>query len=137
MSICHLPMKCSVWIFGITNRTNSFSNFQSDLEVFMYLFNLLSKSCKLFWKYSYTINIINIRELTYYKWSLICNVTDWCSLILNQPVFEENKFCNFKIHFFSILNIKQTNNGIFFNKARDNFNLAKIFLNVRVWNSQL
>ena len=41
------------------------------------------------------------------------NVTAWYSLFLNQPIFEENKFCNFKIHLFSILNIKQTNYGIF------------------------
>ena len=44
----------------------------------------------------------------------------------------ENKFCNFKIHLFSILNTKQTNNGIFSNKAGENFNLAKTFLNARV-----
>ena len=31
-----------------------------------------------------------------------------------------------------MLNTKQTNNGIFSNKAGENFNLAKIFLNVRV-----
>ena len=50
---------------------------------------------------------------------------------LNQLVFYENKCCNFKIHFFSILNTKQTNDGIFLNKAVENFNLAKIFSNVR------
>ena len=60
------------------------------------------------------------------------NVTNWCSLVLNQPVFKENKFCNFKIQLFSILNTKQTNDGIFSNKAGENFKLAKIFLNVRV-----
>ena len=38
---------------------------------------------------------------------------------------------NFKIHLFSFLNTKQTNNGIFFNKTGDNFNLAKSFWNVR------
>ena len=32
----------------------------------------------------------------------------------------------------SILNTKETNNGIFSNKAGENFNLAKMFLNVRV-----
>ena len=37
-----------------------------------------------------------------------------------------------KIHLFSILNTKQTNDGIFTNKAEENFNLAKIFLNMRV-----
>ena len=31
-----------------------------------------------------------------------------------------------------MLNTKQTNDGIFSNKAGENFNLAKIFLNVRV-----
>ena len=60
------------------------------------------------------------------------NVTNWCSLVLNQPVFKENKFCNFKIQLFSILNTKQTNDGIFSNKAGENFNLAKKFLYVRV-----
>ena len=32
----------------------------------------------------------------------------------------------------SILNTKRTNDGIFSNKTEKNFNLAKIFLNVRV-----
>ena len=41
-------------------------------------------------------------------------------------------FYNFKIHLFSILNTKQTNDCIFSNKAGENFNLAKIFLNVGV-----
>ena len=39
---------------------------------------------------------------------------------------------NLKIHLFSILNSKQTNDGIFSNKAKKNFNLAKVFLNMRV-----
>ena len=52
-------------------------------------------------------------------------------LFLNQPVFKEN-FLILKIHLFSILNTKQTNDGVFSNKAGENFNLAKIFLNVRV-----
>ena len=34
---------------------------------------------------------------------------------------------------FSILNTKQTNDGIFSYKAGENFSMAKIFLNVRVW----
>ena len=44
----------------------------------------------------------------------------------------ENKFGDFKIHLFSTLNTKQTNDGIFSNKAGENFNLAKISINVRV-----
>ena len=32
---------------------------------------------------------------------------------LNQPVFQENKICNSKIHLFSFLNTKQTNDGTF------------------------
>ena len=47
-SICHLLMKRSVWIFDVTNRRNDFSNFQSYLQVVMYLFNSLAKSCTLF-----------------------------------------------------------------------------------------
>ena len=35
--------------------------------------------------------------------------------------FQENKFCNFKIHLFTILNTKQTNDGIFSSKAGENF----------------
>ena len=55
------------------------------------------------------------------------NVTAWCSLFLNQLVFKKkNKFCNIKIHLFSILNTKQTNDGIF--RTRVNFHLAKNFL---------
>ena len=52
--------------------------------------------------------------------------------VLNQPVFQEYKIHNFKIHFFSFLNTKQTNEGIFSNMTRKNFNLAKIFWNVIV-----
>ena len=42
-----------------------------------------------------------------------------------------------RIHLFSILNTKQTNDGIFSNKAMENFDLAKIVLNARIrllWN---
>ena len=49
-----------------------------------------------------------------------------------QPVFQEYKIYNFKIHLFSFLNIKQTNDGIFLNKAGENFNLTKLFWSVRV-----
>ena len=52
MSICHLLTKHSVWVFDVTNRTNSFYSFQSYHEVVMHLFNLLAKSCTRFWKYS-------------------------------------------------------------------------------------
>ena len=78
------------------------------------------------------INRNNIFELTYYKLSLIRNVPTWHSLFLNQPVFQENKIYNFKIHLFSFLNTKQINDGVFSNKTEENFNLAKIFWNVRV-----
>ena len=60
------------------------------------------------------------------------NVTAWYSLFLNQPVFQENKIYDFKIHLSSFLNTKQTNDAIFLNTTRDNFNLAKMFWNVRV-----
>ena len=51
-----------------------------------------------------------------------------------QPgtVYFENKFFNFKIHLYSILNIKQTTDSIYSNKAGESFNLEKIFLDVRV-----
>ena len=52
--------------------------------------------------------------------------------VFKSACFLRINFCNFKIHLFSILNTKQTNDGIFSNKAGENFNLAKIFLNVRV-----
>ena len=60
------------------------------------------------------------------------NITDWYSFFSNEPVFWDNNFCGFKIQLFSVLNTKQTNNGIFSNKAGKNYNLAKIFLNMRV-----
>ena len=60
------------------------------------------------------------------------NVTAKHSLLLNQLVFQENKICNFKIHLFSILNIKQTNDHIFSNKIGKIFNLIKIIWNVKV-----
>ena len=43
-------------------------------------------------------------------------------------MFWKNKFCNFKIHLFSILNTIQTNHGIFSNKTGEKFNLAKSVL---------
>ena len=49
-----------------------------------------------------------------------------------ESAFYENQFCYLIIHLFSILNTKQTNDGLFSNKAGENFNLVKIFLNVRV-----
>ena len=36
-------------------------------------------------------------------------------IVFKSAVFQENKFWNFKIHLFSILNTKQTNDGIFSN----------------------
>ena len=55
---------------------------------------------------------------------------------LVQFVFESACFLRKQIlqffFFFSILKTKQTNNGISSNKAVENFNLAKIFLNERV-----
>ena len=60
------------------------------------------------------------------------HVTAWCSLFLNQPVFQEKKIYNFKIHLYSFLSTKQTNDGIFSSKTGENFNLAKIFWSVRV-----
>ena len=39
----------------------------------------------------------------------------------------KQKNLQFKIHLSSILNTKQTNDGIFSSKAGKNFNLAKIF----------
>ena len=60
------------------------------------------------------------------------NVTAWYSLFLNQPVFRENKIFNFKIHLFSFFTTKQTNDDIFLKKTRENFDLTKIFWNVRV-----
>ena len=47
-------------------------------------------------------------------------------MFLNQPVSQENKFWNFNIYFFSILNTKQTNDGVFSNKAGENLNLTKM-----------
>ena len=52
LSICHLVMKRSVWVFDVINRANGFSSFQSYHEVVMNLFNSLAKSCTLIWKYS-------------------------------------------------------------------------------------
>ena len=52
--------------------------------------------------------------------------------VFKTACFQENKICNFKIHLFSILNTKQTNDDIFSNKTGENFDLAKIFWNVRV-----
>ena len=52
--------------------------------------------------------------------------------VFKSAFFQENKIYNFKIHSFSFLNTKQTNDCIFLNKTGENFNLAKIFWNVRV-----
>ena len=45
--------------------------------------------------------------------------------------FKKTNFAVSKIHLFSILNTKQINDGSFSNKAGENFNLVKIFLNER------
>ena len=47
--------------------------------------------------------------------------------VFKSAVFQVNKICNFKINLFSFLKTKQTNYGIFLNKADENFNLAKTF----------
>ena len=52
--------------------------------------------------------------------------------VFKSACFLRNKFYNFKNNLFAILNTKQTNDGIFSNKAWENFNLTEIFLNVRV-----
>ena len=52
--------------------------------------------------------------------------------VFKSACFFKKKLCSFKIHSFSILNTKQTNDGIFSNMAGENFILAKIFLDVRV-----
>ena len=52
-------------------------------------------------------------------------------LVYESASFLKNRFSNFKIHLFSILNTKQTNDGIFSDKAWENFDMAEIFLNVR------
>ena len=44
---------------------------------------------------------------------------------LVQFVFKSACFLRKQIYLFSILNTKQTNDGIFLNKAREKFNLAK------------
>ena len=51
--------------------------------------------------------------------------------VFKSACFLRKKFLQFKIHLFSILSTKQTNDGIFSNKAGENFNLAKTFLDVR------
>ena len=47
--------------------------------------------------------------------------------VFKSACFSRNKIYNFKIHLFSFLNTKQTNDGIFLKKTVENFNLAKIF----------
>ena len=49
-----------------------------------------------------------------------------------NSIFQENKIYNFKIHLFSFLSIKQTNDPNVLNTTLDNFNLTKIFCNMRV-----
>ena len=49
------------------------------------------------------------------------------TVCFSVSLFFKKTNCNFKIHLFSILSTKQTNDGIFSNKATENFNLAKIF----------
>ena len=38
-------------------------------------------------------------------------------MFLNEFVFQGKRICNFRIHLFSFLNSKQTNDGIFSNKT--------------------
>ena len=52
----------------------------------------------------------------------------------NKPVLQENKICFPKIHLLSFRSINQTNGMVttFSNNTGENFNLAKLFCNVRV-----
>ena len=50
--------------------------------------------------------------------------------VFKSACFLRKQILQFEINLFSILNTNQTNDGIFSNKAEDNLNLAKIFLNV-------
>ena len=52
--------------------------------------------------------------------------------VFKSVCFSEIKIYNFKIHLFSFLETRQTNDSIFSNMTGENFNLAKIFWNVRV-----
>ena len=52
--------------------------------------------------------------------------------VFKSACFQENKIYNFKIYLFSFLTTKKTNDGILLKNAGENFNLAKIFWNVRV-----
>ena len=58
--------------------------------------------------------------------------TSLVQFVLKSAFFSRKQNLQFKIHLFSFLNIKPTNDGIFLNKTGENLNLAKIFWNVRV-----
>ena len=47
--------------------------------------------------------------------------------VFKSACFSRKRTYNFKVRISSFLNTKQTNDGIFFKKTGENFNLAKTF----------
>ena len=69
-------------------------------------------------------------KFSWYYFYMKTNIHGDFQICISVPL--RNQISQFKIHLFSTLNTKQRNDGIFSNKAGENSNLAKIFLNVRV-----
>ena len=55
----------------------------------------------------------------------------YVQFVFRSTCFSRKQNLPFKVRLFSFLNTKQTNDGNFLKKTRENFNLAKIFCNVR------
>ena len=54
-------------------------------------------------------NVTGLKNKKLFIW----NVSAWYSLFSNLPAFQENNIYTFKIHLFSFLNIKQSNQVFF------------------------
>ena len=52
--------------------------------------------------------------------------------VFKSAYFSRKQNLHFKIYLLYFLNTKQTNDGTFWNITGENFNLAKIFWNVRI-----
>ena len=76
--------------------------------------------------WNFKISLVSLGRFQIFKKVNLVNLFEIS--LLNMWLLVQNKFCHFKIHLFSTLNTKQTNDGIFSNKAGENLNFSKNFL---------
>ena len=97
LSICHLQRNTLLGFLTPTNRRNGFANFQSCHQVVTYLFISLTKS----WRYfENTLKPLTELIITYYKYSLIRNVTSGTVYFKSSMFFKKTTFAVSKFIYF-------------------------------------